>query len=261
MFDAGVRMFALTDHDSTDGLKEAATQARALDIKFVNGVEISTRWERQTIHVVGLGVQTENAELLRGLKFIQQLRKDRAAGIARKLEREGVADALSRARKLAEGGQITRNHFAQLLVEDGRVKDKQKAFKQFLADGKRAYVKADWPAMQTAIHWIKSAQGLAVLAHPMRYGMTGSKRRRMIEAFADAGGDALEMGGGPNTAADTQVIAEDARRLGLMGSVGSDFHDPAQGWIKLGICPPLPADISPVWTHPRLSDSSAVIRS
>ena len=247
MASAGVELMALTDHDTVAGLDDGRAAATRHGLHWINGIELSARWGQQTIHVVGLGIDPSSATLQARIRATQTIREQRAERIAHKLAGIGVHDPLARATQAANGGQITRTHFARLLVDDGLCKDMKRAFKQYLGAGKPAYVSAPWPAMAEVIADIHAAGGQAVLAHPMRYGMSATKRRLLLDAFVTAGGDALEISCGPNTVSADQVSAADAKRLGLMGSVGSDFHDPAQGWIRLDRVRHMPSGITPVW--------------
>lgn len=246
---AGVRMLALTDHDTLAGLAEAQQAARACGITLVTGVEISVRWRQRTLHVIGLDIDVETAAMRNGLAQLQEQRRLRAAAIAAKLERLGLADALNRASVQASGGQVTRTHYARLLVESGMCKTIQQAFKHYLGSGQPAYAAAEWVPMAEAIHWIIGAGGSAVLAHPLRYHLGTDARTRLLREFRQAGGRALEVCSGNSRDADIVLCAADARRHQLLGSVGSDFHGPEQRWLKLGAMPPLPASVTPVWTR------------
>ena len=92
--DAGCDLFSLTDHDTTHGIAEAKDEAHKLGISLVNGVEISAFWRNSAIHIVGLGIDIDNDELLTGLEFNQILRKERAKKIALGLRRSGIKDSL-----------------------------------------------------------------------------------------------------------------------------------------------------------------------
>lgn len=245
----GVRLLALTDHDTMDGLPAAQASAQTCGITLVPGVEISARLNQRTLHIVGLNVNPQTPTLCAGLAELQQQRRQRAQTIAAKLERLGVGDALQRATLLARGGQITRTHFARLLVDAGVCKSLQQTFKRYLGAGKAAYAAAQWVPMAQAIEWIEAAGGIAVLAHPMQYRLSATAHRRMLEGFREAGGRALEVCSGNSQPADVQRCADDARHYGLLGSVGSDFHGPEQYWLRLGGAPPLPDDITPVWSR------------
>lgn len=245
--DAGVQTLALTDHDSTDGLADAAREAQRLGLQLINGVEISCLWERRTIHIVGLDVDPRHPALQAGLAQVQAERRTRAARIAERLGKLGVRDALARAQAMG-GGQLTRTHFARLLVEDGIAKDMKQAFKRYMVQGKLGYVAAQWPPMASAIEWIHAAGGQAVLAHPMRYPLSGAWRERLFSAYAGFGGDAAEISTASGDASERDLVARLCISHGLMGSAGSDFHSPDQHWITLGRLAPLPAGIVPVWS-------------
>lgn len=216
------------------------------------GVEISVTWQRRTLHIVGLAIDPEASVMQKGLQQLQETRVTRARSIADKLERLGVENVYQRAQTLAAGGQITRTHFARLLVESGHAKSMQQCFKRYLKPGKPGYASAEWAGLDEAIDWIHAAGGVAVLAHPLAYGMTAAWRTRTLRAFTEADGDALEVHCGSSNPADVQLSARAAAEFQLMGSVGSDFHGPHQRWLKLGRVLSLPATIPPVWTHPSL---------
>ncbi len=247
---ANIELLALTDHDTTAGLDEAAAAAQAHGLNFLSGVEISVSWEGKTLHLLGLDIDPGCPELRAGLGLIQQTRVRRAIAIAQQLEKLGVQAPLPRAEALAAGGQVTRTHFARLLVEDGLVTDMKQAFKRFLAAGKPAFVSTQWASLEEAIDWIHAAGGLAVLAHPLRYKFTNAWRQRMLHAFKSAGGDALEVSGGSSQQAhELETCARDALRHELLASAGSDFHSPDQRWLRYGRLAPLSSRLTPVWTQ------------
>lgn len=199
-----------------------------------------------------MGIDPLNSTLEAGLTRLQATRVERAQRIAHKLEKLGVDNAYSRAEQAAAGGQITRTHFARLLIEAGQCSTMQQCFKRYLKPGKPGYASCEWAGLEQAIGWIHTAGGLAVLAHPLAYGMTAAWRARMLNAFSQAGGDALEVHCGNSSADDVRRSAADALEYELLGSVGSDFHAPEQRWLKLGRRLSLPAGITPVWPHPYL---------
>ncbi|MEQ1438494.1 PHP domain-containing protein [Fontimonas sp. SYSU GA230001] len=246
---AGVRMLALTDHDSVAGIEAAQQEARRHGLHLVPGVELSVTWERRTLHLVGLGIDPTARALHDGLALLQQRRAARARAVAAKIERLGVADALARAEALAAGGQITRSHFARLLIDAGICRDAKRAFRRYLANGKAAYVATQWAELDQALDWIKSAGGLAVLAHPRRYTLGTSARGRLLAQFRALGGDGIEVCCGNSAAAEIQSSAREAREHGLAGSVASDFHGCLQPWNRLGGVAALPDGIAPIAEH------------
>lgn len=251
--DGGVQCLALTDHDTTAGLGAAQLAAEQRQIQFIPGVEISVTWQRRTLHIVGLAIDSQTPALKAGLEKLQATRVERAQTIARKLEKLGVENAYKKAEQAANGGQITRTHFARLLIEAGICATMQQCFKRYLKPGKPAYASVQWAALEQAINWIHTAGGVAVLAHPLAYGMTGAWRARTLQAFSRAGGNAIEVHCGNSNPQDIKISAASALEYGLLGSVGSDFHGPEQRWLKLGRPLTLPAPITPVWSHPDIA--------
>ncbi len=244
----GVDCMALTDHDTVAGLPEARAEAHRRGVHFVDGVEISVTWENRTLHIVGLGIDPAHPAMQLLLDDVQRRRDERAEKIARRIEKLGVENALQRARQMAEGGQLTRTHFARLLVAAGVSKDLKQAFKQHLGNGKPANVRAEWGSLQTAIDAIQASGGVPVLAHPLRYDMSGTWRQRMYRAFVDAGGVAVEVSSGVSQQPDELATCQkEAIQHGLLGSVGSDFHGPEQRWIRQGRLAPVPRGVTPVW--------------
>ena len=156
-----VDVLAITDHDTVAGLDEAhATQAhQKRPLTLIDGVEISTLWHGFDIHVVGLNVNRECPTFLARLQAQADAREERAALIAEKLEKCGFEGVLTRAKALAGVGQVTRAHFARVLVNNYGVPTMNAAFKKYLGKGKRAAVKAQWPSIDTAITWIQESGG------------------------------------------------------------------------------------------------------
>ncbi|MGC4028863.1 MAG: PHP domain-containing protein [Steroidobacteraceae bacterium] len=248
----GVQVLALTDHDSTAGLAEARTACHAAGIAFVTGVEITALWRGQEIHVVGLGFDPGEPQLVAHLAQIVGQRRERITAMGEKLRRVPKLAALDLAAQvLREAPVPTRTHLARALVDAGLADTLQAAFDRYLGRGARGYVPAAWPALEQAVQAIRSAGGHAVLAHPHRYRLSGGALRNLCAEFAAAGGAALEVslpGLGPN---DADRLARLAREHALAGSAGSDFHDPGQPWRPLGRFAKLPEGVEPLL--PRLA--------
>lgn len=242
----GIKLFALTDHDCLNGVAEANEACNAAGIRFLPGVEISVTWEKKTLHIVGLGVDPEDKNLRAGLARLQEVRDTRAVEIGRRLESKGIKGAHAGATCIAGKARITRTHYARFLLETGHVKDLQQAYKRYLGRGKPGYVSTDWVGLEEALAWIDGAGGRAVLAHPLRYGFTRAWLVKILAAFKQAGGDALEIVTGRSNPDEIAVSAHLAQRFELMGSVGSDFHMLSAGLMP-GVEMELPSGIRPVW--------------
>ncbi len=244
---SGVDVLALTDHDTTVGIGEARAAAETGELKLIPGVEISITWERLTVHVLGLGIDPDHSGLLEGLSGLRAFRDWRAEEIGRRLERAGIAGGFEGARALAKGPLISRTHFARYLVAKGHAPDVRGVFSRFLVNGKPGHVPGDWARLEQAVAWIRDAGGQAVIAHPARYPLSRRKLRRLIEEFAECGGEGIEVISGSHSRDDCFIMARHARDFELRGSVGSDYHGPENPWIGLGRLPPLPEGCEPIW--------------
>lgn len=243
----GVHTLSLTDHDTVQGIPEARQAAEAAGIGLIAGVEISTTWSGCNVHIVGLNLDIDNPVLVEGLKEQQAARQKRAEIIADKLSSLGVENFLQKAEAVAKGAELGRPHFAQVLVDEGVVENMPEAFKKYLGAGKKGDVKSLWPTVEKAVEWIKAAGGVAVVAHPLHYKMTNMKRRALLKAFKEAGGEAMEVVSGAQQSRDqTNYMAQLAKEYDLAASIGSDFHFPNQ-WQKPGKTNHLPETVNPVW--------------
>lgn len=243
----GIAMLALTDHDTVAGLPEAAAAAAVHGVQFVPGVEVSVTWQGRLLHVVGLNVDVGCGALREGLERHRAVREARAAAIGEKLERRGIAGARAAAGALAGEGMVTRTHFARVLLDRGIVASPDEAFKRFLGRGKAAWVGVKWAALEEAVDWIRAAGGVAVLAHPLRYRLSGAWMRRLLLAFREAGGLGIEVVAGQTCPSEIAQLSGYALRYGLSGSVGSDVHDPDYPWTSFGKPMLLPERIEPIW--------------
>jgi predicted metal-dependent phosphoesterase TrpH len=244
---AGVEVLALTDHDTVAGLTEADHSAGVHGLRLVPGVEISASWRAQAIHVLGLWIDPASAELRSVLKMQAERRRARMRKICARLEKLGLPGPLLLAAVEAQPGLPTRAHLANAMVAGGHVSRADEAFRRYLGAGKPANVAAEWPALDVVVGWIRAAGGVAALAHPARYALSAGARRQMLTDFVAAGGGALEVVTGANGAQHVEGVAALAVKYGLMGSVGSDFHDPQLTWNPLGRSLKLPDCVTPVW--------------
>jgi len=246
----GVDAIALTDHDTTEGLEEAASAAKRLGVTLVPGVEISVNWGETTLHVVGLQVDPSSRALEEGLKSIRDGRLGRGERIAAALAKLGFEGTLEGALALAENkAMLSRTHFARHLAETGRVKDIQAAFDKYLAKGKPAYVAHRWAALDESIAWIKGSGGIAVLAHPGRYDLKPMMRDEMLRDFKRLGGEAIEVVTGSHRPEQYALWQREALDHGFLASRGADYHGPGESPIEPGRLPALHASLTPVWSR------------
>ena len=246
----GVDAIALTDHDTTDGLEEAADAARTSGVALVPGVEISVDWGGTTLHVVGLAIDPRAGALEAGLRGIREGRWARAEKIAAALAKLGYEGTLARALALAQNKDlVSRTHFARDLARTGVVKDIQQAFDKYLAKGKPAYVPHKWATLEEAVTWICSSGGIAVMAHPGRYGLKPMFRDEMLAEFKRHGGEAIEVVTGSHRPEEYATWQRIAGEFGFLASRGADYHGPGESPIEPGTLPQLHASLTPVWSR------------
>ena len=243
----GVLGLALTDHDTTAGLDEAAAAARSHGVEFVPGTEISAAWHSQTIHVLGLWIDPACAVLRQAMAAQLDRRRRRLRAICDLLSHKGLPGERLHAMVETRSEVPTRTHLAAALVEEGCVRDARDAFRLHLGRGRAAHVAANWPPLDEVVGWILAAGGLASLAHPTRYALSSTALHRLLADFVAAGGRSLEIACGGNAAHHVGNCAALAIRYGLEVSVGSDFHGPQLPWNPLGRLAKLPAGTTPAW--------------
>lgn len=244
----GVELWALTDHDELGGQWRARQAALDLGLDYLCGVEISVTFAEETVHIVGLGVDPDNAELSAGLKATRDGRLQRAREMGESLAAAGIPGAFEGAlRHVGNPDLISRTHFARYIVERGLCAHTHEVFQRYLTPGKPGYVPHRWARLGDAIRWIRSAGGAAVIAHPARYRLTPNEEWALFLEFKAHGGQAVEVITGNHTVAEQVRYAERALEFGLAASRGSDFHSPEESRTALGALPDLPGHVQPVW--------------
>ena len=247
--EADCNLFALTDHDTTDGLAEAQQMADELSVNLVSGVEISALWRNMTIHIVGLGIDINNDILQKGLNYNQRLREERAEKIALGLRRAGITDALEKTQELSKTDMITRTHFAQMLIREGYCKDMRSVFRRFLTGKKPGASRVEWRSFDEVVGWIHAAGGLAVIAHPFRYRMTQTKIKNMLIDFKEILGDGVEVVTATSTDEEITLSNQWAKEYELLSSCGSDYHGWPNQRIQIGSLRDLPNLDNAIWRY------------
>ncbi len=244
----GVELWALTDHDEIGGQARAAAAAKAVGMRYITGVEISVTFLGKTVHIVGLGIDTDNPDLREGLERTRGGRRLRAQDMADGLTKVGIKGAFEGALQyVGNPDLISRTHFARHLVETGVCKDTNEVFRKYLTEGKPGYVEHRWATLKDAVGWITGAGGMAVVAHPARYKFTRNEEFALFTEFKGHGGRGVEVVTGSHSAAEYVTYAATAQEFGLAASRGSDFHSPLESHTELGTLPYLPGGLTPVW--------------
>ena len=244
----GVELWALTDHDEIGGQHRAAAAAKIQGMAYLTGTEISVTFAGETVHIVGLGFDPDDAALKQGLYNTRNGREQRAMEMSASLAKVGIHDAFEGALKFVGNPElISRTHFARFLVESGVCRETPEVFRKFLTEGKPGYVPHHWASLRDAVTWITQAHGIAVIAHPGRYNFSANKEYALFTEFKEHGGRGVEVVTGSHTKQEFVKYAETAKEFGLAASRGSDFHSPDESHTDLGTLPFLPGDLTPVW--------------
>lgn len=245
----GVELWALTDHDEIGGQKRAMTAAHQIGLPYLTGTEISVTFADITVHIVGLGFDVDDAQLVAGLEATRGGRQARAMEMSDGLAKVGIVGAYEGALKFVGNPElISRTHFARFLVESGVCTDTHEVFRKFLVEGRPGYVPHRWATLANAVRWITEAGGMAVIAHPGRYKFSANEEFALFSEFKVHGGRGVEVMTGSHSSADAVRYTETALEFDLLASRGSDFHSPEESRIDLGTLPALSPRLTPVWT-------------
>ncbi len=219
--DRGLRVIAITDHDTTDGVRPAqAAAARFADLRLIPGVEMSVDIAEAEVHLLGYWVDLDNREFQQLLAWSRDGRVNRARRILEKLAELGLPVEWERVRELAGDGAVGRPHIAQAMVERGYVADIREAFDRYLGRGRPAYVERERLTPEQGIRSVLAVGGLPVLAHPA--DITGLEE--LLPGWVAAGLVGIEVyyaGYTPEVIARLQELAD---RYGLIATGGTDYH-------------------------------------
>ena len=244
----GVELWALTDHDEVGGQHRAMAAAKAQGMAYLTGTELSVTFAGETVHIVGLGFDPDDAALKQGLHNTRNGREQRAREMSDSLAQAGIHGAFEGALKFVGNPElISRTHFARHLVETGVCKETNEVFRKYLTEGKPGYVPHRWASLKDAITWITQANGMAIIAHPGRYNFSANAEYALFTEFKAHGGRGVEVVTGSPTKQEFVKYAETAKEFGLAASRGSDFHSPDESHTDRGKLPFLPGELTPVW--------------
>lgn len=242
-----VSLMSITDHDTIAAYEEVKA-ADYPEMTLVPGTELSCTWSGVNIHMLGLGLDLNNQQLVEQLQQQSHARAERADIIARRLEKLGFTGIYEGVKEMAAGRAIGRPDFARQMVKLGYVPSMNVAFDKYLGAGKPGDVKAVWPDLADAVAWIVAAGGVAVIAHPSHYKMTNAKLRRLLVDFKACGGEGIEVCNGKPPAVELNYLKSLCVEYGFEASMGSDFHSPST-WLDVGCRSELLGDCPVVWSR------------
>lgn len=229
----GLSAFALTDHDTTDGIDEALEAAKGKNIQVIPGIEFSSEYEGQDIHIVGLYIDYKSDFFKRRLINFVNGRTIRNKEMCRRLTAHGIPVTYEELTAEFPGCVITRSHYAKFLLNHGYTKSMKEAFDRYIGDRCPCFVPRKKITPMRAVEIILKAGGFPVLAHPLLYHMGADRLERLVSILKDMGLQGLEAIYCTYTPSDERQMRALAAKYDLCISGGSDFHGSAKPGLDL----------------------------
>ncbi len=221
----GIQVMALTDHDTLDGLAEAAEAGKNVGLTVLRGVELGAK-EHKNLHLLGYGFSQAAPQLSKLCQTMRDSRDERKYRIVDFLAEKGLPVSLEEVEALAGSGLVARPHFARVMVAHGYVKDTREAFDRYLDTDEYQRIERIKASAKDCVAAIHSAGGKAVLAHPYQLKLPDAELERLVAYLKENGLDGLECHYPQHTAQQKAFYLGLAEKYGLHVSSGSDFHGP-----------------------------------
>jgi predicted metal-dependent phosphoesterase TrpH len=232
----GLQAIAITDHDTIEGLEEGLSEGKKIGFEVIPGIEISAEHSPGSMHLLGYFFDIHHPLLRERLAHLQRARAERNPKIVEKLNRIGVKVSYEEVVRVSGGGQVGRPHFAQVLLNKGYVRSFQEAFDRFLKKGAQAYVEKFRFRATEALHFVREAGGVVVLAHPKTLGLNGySEMERLLLQLAKDGLKGLEVYYPEHSPLEVSQYKALAKRCGLVITGGTDFHGLEGDELDIGV--------------------------
>lgn len=237
----GLSAFALTDHDTVDGIDDALTyvaQLHAAGIinvpEVVPGIELSTEYHGKDIHLVGLYIDHHSPSFQAQLKHFVDSRIDRNRKMCANLASIGIDISYEKLVQAFPDSVLTRAHYAVYLVEHGYSLSKEDAFSQYLGDHTKYFVPREKITPEMGVELILQAGGIPILAHPVLYHMSDARLEELISRLKAAGLAGIESIYATYNLAEERQIRKLAEKYDLLISGGSDYHGVAKPGLEMG---------------------------
>src|SRR4051812_10247041 len=222
----GVRVLALTDHDTVAGIGEARVAGERLGVEIVPGVELSAALPSGgEVHLLGYFVDVDDPILLEQLAGYARARAERMERMVERLSRIGAPVTLQRVREIAGHGTVGRPHLGRALVEAGYADDLSDAFARYIGGGKPAFVPRPRVDPRDAIALVRAAGGVPVFAHPFSTGGVEG----VLDRLVPAGLAGMEVDYGEYSPEDREILRQTAARGGGLPARGGGYHGTPRG--------------------------------
>ena len=236
----GLSAVAITDHDSIEGLGEALSHAKALrekglpSIEVIPGIEFSTKYEKQDVHIVGLYIAYDSPVFLESLNAFVNSRTNRNIKMCENLQGADIDITYEKLQARFPDAVITRAHYASYLLEQGYVKSRQDAFAKYLGDHTKYFVPREKVTPSQAVALILQAGGVPILAHPPLYHMGQERLDALTASLKEDGLMGIEAFYSTYTNQDVRDMLHLAQKYDLLLSGGSDCHGANKPGLDLG---------------------------
>lgn len=250
----GLAAFALTDHDTVDGLDEAIQYAEKLRKEqtctqtaessgtdprlipeVIPGIELSSEYQGADIHVVGLFIDYHDEDFCSKLREFVDSRDDRNEKMCARLRQAGVPITYEELQAAYPNSVITRAHYADLMLAKDYIKSRQEAFDRYIGDHAPCYISREKITPAQAVELILHASGIPILAHPILYHMSEERLDKLVYELKEAGLMGIEAVYSTYSTSDERQIRSLAKKYDLLLSGGSDFHGANKPGLDLGI--------------------------
>lgn len=230
----GLSAFALSDHDTTEGIEAAVTAAKGTGLEVIPAIEFSTEYEGKDIHILGLYIDYQGKEFKKYLKEFQDSRDLRNRKMCKKLTEHGIPVTYEELCGYFPGSVLTRAHYARYMWEKGWIKSMSEAFDRYIGDHAPCFLPREKVTPMQAVKLILEAGGVPILAHPVLYHFSDARLDRLAAQLKEAGLAGIEAIYSTYTASEERQMRKLADKYGLLISGGSDFHGTTKPNLDLG---------------------------
>lgn len=241
-YNAGLSAYALTDHDCTDGYKEALMTAKKLSntsggrpFEVIPAVEISAGYNDRDIHILGFYIDPDNEELNSALALTRERRFKRNVTMIKRFNDNGIDISYEELTFGNPNTIITRGHFSRLLIEKGYAKNREESFSKYLNPDTKFFVPREYIDIKETVRLIRQAGGISFLAHPLLYKLTPEQVEKLVSDFKTNSGAGLEAIYSSNSPDDEMFVKSLAEKYDLLICGGTDFHGASKPDLKIGI--------------------------
>lgn len=231
---SNLEAFALTDHDTTEGIDEALSAAKDVNLEVIPGIEFSTEYRGKDIHILGYYINPDNENFISKVQEFRDSRENRNKKMCAKLNELGIDIDYDSFVKDYPDSVITRAHYAKYMVAHGYIKYMDEAFEKYIGDDCPGFIPREKITPTQAVSLIISCGGIPVLAHPILYKLSDSDLEELVASLKKSGLKGIETIYSTNSQTDERLIRKLASKYKLLITGGSDFHGNNKPNLMLG---------------------------